>query len=109
LLTSMSSLFVYIYSHQAMHANNHMERGSAADRFILDLRDDPAISYIALYQDSLQSSQRMQVFTFLFLRSGASLALFSTSQCFPFLEFCFSSLARLFNGRLAKSKSLVRM
>jgi hypothetical protein len=46
----MSSLFVYIYSHQAMHANNHMERGSAADRFILDLRDDPAISYIALYR-----------------------------------------------------------
>ena len=38
-----------------------MDRGSPIDRFIQDLRDDPSISYIALYQDSMHSSQRMQV------------------------------------------------
>lgn len=44
-----------------MNANTHMERGSPTDRFIQNLRDDPAISYIALYQDSIQCSKRMQV------------------------------------------------
>ena len=63
-----------------MHANTNIERGSPTDRFIQNLRDDPAISYIALYQDSIQSSQRMQVFHLLFLRSEALLCLFPTSQ-----------------------------
>jgi hypothetical protein len=69
----------FIYSHQAMHANTNIEHGSPTDRFIQNLRDDPATSYIALYQDSIQSSQRMQVFYLLFLKSEALLCLFPTS------------------------------
>ena len=92
-----------------MHADTNIERGSPTDRFIQNLRDDPAISYIALYQDSIQSSQRMQVVHLLFLRSEALLCLFPTSQCMTFLGGGFPpyTLSRLFNARLAKSKSLV--
>jgi hypothetical protein len=92
-----------------MHANTNIERGSPTDRFIENLRDDPAISYIALYQDSMQSSQRMQVFHLSFLRSEALLCLFPTAQCMTISWGGFppSTLSRLFNARLAKSKSLV--
>jgi hypothetical protein len=87
-----------------MHANTHMERGSPTDRFIQNLRDDSAISYIALYQDSsIQSSQCMQVLNLLFFRSEASLCLLSTSQGITFLGFFTLSLGFPTPGEVEES------